>query len=64
MGVSALSIIQQRIFDEESPNRNISINHVHPGYVDTDMTNHKGPLTVEQGAKSALYSALDADFKG
>lgn len=64
VGVSALSIVQQRLFDKESPNRNIAINHVHPGYVDTDMSSHKGPLTIEQGAKSSLYCALDADFKG
>lgn len=64
VGVSALSIIQQRIFDEETPNRNISINHVHPGFVATDMSSHKGPLTIEEGAKSSLYCALEANFKG
>lgn len=50
--------------DKESPNRNISVNHVHPGYVDTDMTSHKGPLTIEEGAKSTLYAALEAEIKG
>lgn len=64
VGVSALSIVQQRIFDEESPNRNIAVNHVHPGYVATDMTQHKGVLTPEEGAKSALFAALEGDFKG
>jgi len=38
--------------------KDIVINHVHPGYVDTDMTSHKGPLTPEEGAKSALFAAL------
>lgn len=28
------------------------------------MTDHKGPLTIEQGARSALFCALEADFKG
>ncbi|XP_072385006.1 carbonyl reductase [NADPH] 1-like [Diabrotica undecimpunctata] len=64
VGLTALTIIQQRLFDKEQPNRNISINAVHPGYVKTDMTNHKGILSVEEGAKSTLYAALDADLKG
>ncbi|XP_031340494.1 carbonyl reductase [NADPH] 3-like [Photinus pyralis] len=55
-GVSALSIIQQSILQRD--NRNISVNHVHPGYVDTDMTSHKGFLTVEQGASAPLLLAL------
>ena len=28
------------------------------GYVDTDMTSHKGHLTLDQGAESAVYAAL------
>ncbi|KAJ8934497.1 hypothetical protein NQ314_013314 [Rhamnusium bicolor] len=63
VGVSALTIIQQRLFDKEVPNRNISANFVHPGYVKTDM-NTKGHLTIEQGAKAPLYLALDANLKG
>ncbi|GIY73899.1 carbonyl reductase 1 [Caerostris extrusa] len=31
---------------------------VHPGYVDTDMTSHKGVLTPEQGAEAPVYLAL------
>lgn len=64
VGVSALSIIQQRILDKESPNRNIAVNHVHPGYVATDMTNHKGILTPENGARAPLFAALQTDVKG
>lgn len=48
VGVSALSFIQQRAFDAD-PREDLVVNSVHPGYVDTDMTNHKGPLTIEQG---------------
>ena len=59
VGVSALTIVQQREFDKEEPNRNISANSVHPGYVDTDMTRHKGPLTIEEGARAPLYLALE-----
>lgn len=65
VGVSALTIIQQREFDKETPNRNISVNSVHPGYVDTDMTNHKGHLTIEEGAKAPLYLCLEQhELKG
>ncbi|KAG5868659.1 hypothetical protein JTB14_015667 [Gonioctena quinquepunctata] len=64
VGVSALTIVQQRLFDTQTPNKNISINAVHPGYVDTDMTSHKGPLTIEEGARAPLFLALDSDWKG
>lgn len=59
VGCSALSFIQQRIFDNEKPCRNISVNAVHPGYVDTDMTSHKGHLSIEEGAAAPLHLALD-----
>jgi carbonyl reductase 1 len=65
VGVSALTKVQQRDFDNEKPNRNISVNSVHPGYVDTDMTSHKGPWTIEQGARAPLFLALEAhNLKG
>jgi len=57
VGVSALTFIQQRAFDED-PRTDIVINSVHPGYVDTDMTSHKGPLTIEQGAEAPVYLSL------
>ncbi|XP_044746740.1 carbonyl reductase [NADPH] 1-like [Coccinella septempunctata] len=64
-GVSALSIIQQKKFDEECPNRNISVNSVHPGFVDTDLTAHLGELTIEEGAEAPLFLALEEHgFKG
>ncbi|XP_066263130.1 carbonyl reductase [NADPH] 1-like [Euwallacea similis] len=58
VGLSALTIVQQRIFDQELPNRNIAINHVHPGWVNTDM-NKTGKSTIDEGARSSLFAALD-----
>lgn len=57
--MSAATIIQQRNFDNEDNDRNIQVNSVHPGYVDTDMSSHKGPLTIEEGSKAALYLSLE-----
>ncbi|XP_049858337.1 carbonyl reductase [NADPH] 3-like [Schistocerca gregaria] len=57
VGVSALTFIQQRKFDcDERPD--LVVNAVHPGYVDTDMTSHTGPLTIEEGAVAPLHCAL------
>ena len=36
----------------------IRVNATHPGYVDTDLSNHKGTLTVQEGAKSTVDLAL------
>ena len=36
----------------------IKVNATHPGYVDTDLSDHKGPLTVEIGAKSTVDLVL------
>lgn len=53
-----LTIIQQRNFDGNSGKKGLNVNAVHPGYVDTDMTSHKGNLTIEQGAEAPLHLAL------
>ena len=57
MGLSALSRIQQREMARDE-REDIVVNHVHPGYVDTDMTSHKGPLTIDRGAESSVFAAL------
>lgn len=49
IGVSVMSRLQQRDFDKDS-REDIIVNHVHPGYVITNMTSFKGELTVEQGS--------------
>jgi len=57
IGWSALSRIHQREMDSDA-RKDIVVNHVHPGYVDTDMTSHKGPLTIDRGAESAIFASL------
>ncbi|MGI8408676.1 MAG: SDR family oxidoreductase [Pyrinomonadaceae bacterium] len=40
----------------------VKVNAAHPGYVDTDMSNHQGPMAVEVGAKTSVQLAtLPAD---
>lgn len=66
VGVSALARIHQRMFDSDA-RQDLVINSVHPGYVDTDMTSHKGPLTPDQGAEAPIFCALlpeNTDIKG
>jgi len=60
VGVSAATKFQQRMMDVRFPagDGDILVNAVHPGYVDTDMTSHKGPLTIEQGSIAAVWAAL------
>lgn len=57
IGLSALTCIQQREFNADS-REDLVVNAVHPGYVDTDMTSHKGHLTIEQGAAAPSWLAL------
>ena len=57
IGLSALTRIQQRQFDKDI-REDLIVNSVHPGWVDTDMTSHKGPLKIEEG-KRMKY---DLDF--
>lgn len=56
VGMIAATKIYQRLLHD----RDIKVNAVHPGYVDTDMSSHKGLLTVDQGAEGPLFLALDA----
>ena len=67
IGLSALTRIQQQKFSENPDLKDVVINHIHPGYMSTDLTCHKGPLTIDQGAKSSIFAAtlpLDTDVKG
>ena len=52
-------LFAQELAAEGSP---IKVNSADPGYVATDMNNHQGPRTVEQGARAAVRLAtLPAD---
>lgn len=65
VGLSALTRIQQRVMDKIWTD--VAINHVHPGYVSTDMTSHKGHLSVDQGAMIPVLAATlpaNTDNKG
>lgn len=63
VSVSALTRIQQKAFDVDPRRKDVIVNSVHPGYVDTDMTSHMVglgvvPLTTDQGAEPIVYLAL------
>ncbi|KAH7664892.1 oxidoreductaseshort chain dehydrogenase/reductase family protein, partial [Aphelenchoides avenae] len=51
----ALTMIQAR----KLKSRNILVNACCPGYVATDMTGHQGLLTIEEGADTPIYLAMD-----
>uniref|UniRef100_A0A914HW60 Carbonyl reductase n=1 Tax=Globodera rostochiensis TaxID=31243 RepID=A0A914HW60_GLORO len=51
----ALTLVQAR----ELARRNIVVNACCPGYVDTDMTSHKGHRTIAQGAETPIFLAID-----
>lgn len=57
VGMNALTFMQHLKFLKDS-RADIVVNAVHPGYVDTDMSSHKGPLTPDQGAIAPVYCAL------
>ena len=50
--LTALTRVQAKLI--KSDPRNILINCCCPGYVDTDMSSHKGPLTIDEGAATPL----------
>ena len=48
-------------FANELKNTSIKVNSVCPGYVATDLNNHSGPRTTEQGARIAIKMATIAN---
>jgi len=57
LGVCALSRIQQRQFNQDA-REDLIVNTVHPGWVDTDMTRHRGILKIEEAAVAPSWLAL------
>ncbi|KAK3769876.1 hypothetical protein RRG08_036921 [Elysia crispata] len=57
VGVTVMTMIQQRDFDRRGAD-DIVVNACCPGYVDTDMSSHKGTLTIDEGAETPVYLAL------
>lgn len=55
--LAALTFIQAK----EMKARDIIVNACCPGYVNTDMTSHKGSLTIEEGADTPAYLATLED---
>ncbi|XP_030846763.1 carbonyl reductase [NADPH] 3-like [Strongylocentrotus purpuratus] len=58
LGVIALTRIQGQDIIKDSGREDILINCCCPGNVATDMSSHKGPLTIDQGAVTPVYLAL------
>ncbi|XP_060607126.1 carbonyl reductase [NADPH] 1-like [Ruditapes philippinarum] len=57
IGVTLLSFAQQKEFDNDS-RPDIIVNACCPGYVDTDMSSHKGTRTIDEGADTPIYLSL------
>lgn len=47
-----------RILAEQLKPAGVMVNACCPGYVNTDMTSHKGVKTLEQGADTPVWLAL------
>jgi len=64
LGWSALTRIQQRMMDADA-REDIVVNHVHPGFIDTDMAadldnaiRQTGPKSIDRGAEAPVFLAL------
>lgn len=57
IGLNALTFIYQRQFNND-PRPDLVINAVHPGYIGTELTNFKGPGTMDEGAEAPVYCAV------
>jgi len=57
VAVSMLTELQQKEFDADTTRQDVIVNSGDPGFVDTDMTSHKGKKTIDDGADTLLYLA-------
>ncbi|KAL3880691.1 hypothetical protein ACJMK2_032911 [Sinanodonta woodiana] len=58
IAVRVMSYIQGKDFAKDSMRPDIVVNSCCPGDVDTDMTDHRGVKTIDEGAETPLYLAL------
>ncbi|KAJ8725989.1 hypothetical protein PYW07_000687 [Mythimna separata] len=56
VALSAITMLQQK----ELESKNISVNSMHPGLVQTDMTHGIGFYDIDQAAETPIYLVLDA----
>ncbi|MFH4975313.1 hypothetical protein AB6A40_002022 [Gnathostoma spinigerum] len=58
----AAAVALTMVLHRQLKDRHIVVNACCPGYVNTDMTSHKGSLTIEEGADTPVYLAtLESD---
>ncbi|XP_038073440.1 carbonyl reductase [NADPH] 1-like [Patiria miniata] len=57
-GVIALTRVQAADIAKEKTKEDVLLTCCTPGYVGTDMTSYKGPLTIDEGAVTPVYLAL------
>ncbi|KAK7880113.1 hypothetical protein WMY93_033215 [Mugilogobius chulae] len=57
-GMTTLSMIVARRTSKERPHDNILVNACCPGWVHTDLNDHTGPKTPDEGAVTPAYLAL------
>ncbi|XP_033126228.1 carbonyl reductase [NADPH] 3-like [Anneissia japonica] len=57
-GVVTLTRIQASAINADSSRKDVLINCCCPGYVDTDMTSHKGTKTIDEGAETPVYCVM------
>ncbi|XP_022080031.1 carbonyl reductase [NADPH] 3-like [Acanthaster planci] len=58
MGVTALTRVQAADIARDKTKEDVLMTCCCPGYVATDMTNHEGERTVDEGASTPVYCAL------
>ena len=67
IGVTLMTPILQKQVEGDESHPDIVINSCCPGYVATDMSSHKGPKTIDEGADTPVYLAMlppNTDIRG
>lgn len=58
LALTTITKIWGQDIQADKTREDVLINCCCPGYVGTDMSNHKGPLTIDEGAITPVYLAL------